>query len=125
MTTALTNLTAVLLATMAVLFSAGSGSVKVIASNTLAFERKSQTIELSLNHLDSLAEKDLSKIHVRNQAGNEILCQAVDADGDYTADRVIFQADFSPGETKIFTVSAGAKRTYAKHQFKSMEGLCE
>jgi hypothetical protein len=78
-----------------------------------------QTIELSTRDLEALNEKDLAKIHVRDEAGNEVLSQAVDTDGDYTADQVIFQADFAPGETKHFIASVGAKWVYSKEQFKA------
>jgi hypothetical protein len=95
------------------------GSIAVKAINKLPLERKNQTIELSIEDLAPLGEKDLSKIHVRDTAGKELLCQAVDADGDYTADRVIFQTDFAPGETKTFAVSKGARWTYDAAQFKA------
>jgi hypothetical protein len=103
----------------AVLFSAESVSVRIKAVNELHFERMHQTIELSTRDLEALNEKDLEKIHVKDAAGNEILSQAVDTDGDYTVDRVIFQADFAPGETKHFIASVGAKWVYSKEQFKA------
>jgi hypothetical protein len=102
-----------------VLLQAEDVSVKIKAVNGLQLERKDQTIELSSNDLAALKEKDLGKIHVRDEAGKELLCQAVDMDGDYTADRVIFQADFAAGETKYFIASVGAKWIYSKDQFKA------
>jgi hypothetical protein len=90
----------------------------VKAVNRLQLER-SQTIELSFKDLMPLGEKDPARIHVQNAAGNEMLCQAVDTDGDYDADRIIFQADFAPGETRSFTVTSGAKWTYTSDQFKA------
>jgi hypothetical protein len=103
----------------AVLLPAEDGSVKIKAVNGPQLERKNQTIELSSNDLAALNEKDLSKVHVRDEAGKELLCQAVDTNGDYTADQVIFQADFALGETKSFIVSMGAKWVYSKDQFKA------
>jgi hypothetical protein len=91
----------------------------VKAVNKLQIPRASQTIELSSEDLSPLGEKDLAKIHVKDTEGKEILCQAVDADGDYTADLVIFQADFAPSEIKVFTVFAGGKWIYNKDQFKA------
>jgi hypothetical protein len=58
-------------------------------------------------------------IHVKDATGRELLCQAVDTDGDYTPDTVIFQADFAPGEAKNFTASVGIKWVYTKDQFKA------
>jgi hypothetical protein len=89
------------------------------AVNKLPLERKSQTIELSFKDLVPLGEKDPAKIHVQNAAGEEILCQAMDTDGDYTADLVIFQTDFAPRETKLFTITSGTKWTYTRDQFKA------
>ncbi len=91
----------------------------VKAINRLQLERRNQTIELSFKDLVQLGEKDPARIHVQNAAGYEILCQAVDTDGDYSADLLIFQTDFAPGETKSFTVTSGAKWTYTQDQFKS------
>jgi hypothetical protein len=91
----------------------------VKAVNKMPLERRNQTIELSFKDLMPLGEKDPTKIHVQNAAGDEIICQAVDTDGDYTADLVIFQTDFTPAEIKTFTITSGAKWTYAKDQFKA------
>src|SRR5437763_1872422 len=91
-------LTLLFLAAIQALSTAPLTRLTVKAVNKLAIERKSQTIELTIKDLAPLGEKDLAKIHVQNAAGEELLCQAVDSDGDYTADLVIFQADFAPRE---------------------------
>ncbi len=101
------------------LSTAPTVQMTVKAVNKLPIKRQSQTLELSIKDLTPLGEKDLAKIHVRDAAGEELLCQAVDADGDYNADLVIFQADFAPRETKNFTVSSGARWTYAPNQFRA------
>ena len=71
--------------------------------------------------LAPLGEKDLMKLHVRDAAGKEVLCQAVDTDYDdyHKPDMLIFQADFAPNETKTFTITAGKKREYAKEDFRA------
>jgi hypothetical protein len=107
------------LAAMPVLSTAPSARISVKAVNKLPVERKSRTVELSIDDLMPLGEKDLSKIHVRSASGEELLCQALDTDGDYTADLLIFQSDFAAGETKNFTVSSGTKWTYTPNQFKA------
>ncbi len=111
--------TAALLGALPAICAAAPGQLTVKAVNTLQISRPSQTIELSSKELAPLGEKDLAKIHVKDAAGKELLCQAVDTDGDYTPDIVIFQADFAPAETKSFTVSAGGKWIYTKEQFKA------
>jgi len=98
---------------------AASAQLTLTASNPLDFARPSQTIELAAAQLASLAAKNLNLIHVRDGAGKELVCQAVDNDGDYTPDQVIFQADFAAGEKKTFTVSIGGKQGYTKEQFRA------
>lgn len=112
-------LTIALLSALPTLCSAAPNQLTVKAVNKLQFARPSQTIELPSEELAPLGEKDLAKIHVKDATGKELLCQAVDSDGDYTPDMVIFQADFAPGETKSFTVSVGSKWIYTKDQFKA------
>jgi hypothetical protein len=105
-------------------FSAAFGQtaqLTVTAVNRLKIARQSETIELSAEKLAALGEKDLMKIHVRDGAGKELLAQAVDTDYDdfHKPDALIFQADFGPQETKTFTLTAGAKREYAKEDFRA------
>ncbi len=108
-----------LLAAWPALSTAAPGRVVVKASNRLRIARPNQTIELTASQLAPVGEKDLGRIHVRDAAGKEVLCQAVDIDGDYTPDRVIFQSDFAPGETRTFTVESGAKVVYTREQFRA------
>jgi hypothetical protein len=110
---------------IAFVFAAASAchaaELKVKAVNKLALARSSQTIELTSAILAPLNENDLRKIHVKDGAGKELLCQAVDTDYDdyHKPDIVIFQADFAPNETKTFTVTSGARQTYTKDDFKA------
>ncbi len=99
----------------------GANQLTVKAVNPLSFARPNQTIELSARQLAPLGEKDLQKIHVRDAAGREVLCQAVDTDYDdfHKPDSVIFQADFAANETKTFRVVAGAKQEYTPGDFKA------
>jgi hypothetical protein len=93
----------------------------VTAVNKLNIARQHETIELNAKDLASLAEKDLTKLHVRDGSGKEVLAQSVDTDYDdyHKPDILIFQADFEPGETKTFTVFAGAKREYTREDFRA------
>jgi Domain of unknown function (DUF4861) len=112
-------LTGLLLVVVPALSSAATNQLTVKAANRLQFARPRQTIELSLKQLAPLGEKELDKIHVRDAPGKELLCQAVDTDGDYAPDVVIFQTDFAPGESKTFTVTTGKKQAYTKDQYKA------
>ena len=100
---------------------ASAASLKVTAVNKLPIARANQTIELSASQLSPLGAKELNLIHVRDAAGKEVLCQAVDTDFDayHKPDILIFQADFAPGETKTFTLTTGKKPVYTKDQFKA------
>lgn len=100
---------------------AAQTQLTVTAVNKLKLARPGETIELSSKHLASLAEKDLNKLHVFDGSGKEVLAQSVDTDYDdyHKPDTLIFQADFAPGETKTFTVSAGARRVYNKEDFRA------
>lgn len=101
--------------------TAPQAQLTVTAVNKLKISRPGETIELSAETLAALGEKDLTKIHVRDSAGKEVLAQAVDTDYDdfHKPDLLIFQADFGPNETKNFTLSAGAKRQYSKEDFRA------
>ena len=93
----------------------------VTAVNKLKVARPGETIELAAKDLASLAEKDLNKLHVLDSSGKEVLSQSVDTDYDdyHKPDTLIFQADFAPGETKTFTITAGSKRVYKKEDFRA------
>ncbi len=111
---------ATLLAT-ALLASSALADVTVKATNKLPFDRPSQTIEIPGKDLASLDVKDLSFVHVKDDAGKELMIQPVDTDFDERrrADIVIFQADFKPNETKSFTLSAGKKQLFKADDFKA------
>lgn len=99
----------------------GATQLTVTAVNRLPIARPGQTIEITAKDLQPLGENDLSKIHVTDSSGKELLCQAVDTDYDdyHKPDVVIFQADFTPNQTKTFVVAAGKKHEYTKEDFKA------
>jgi hypothetical protein len=108
--------------TLALLFAAFTSTaaqVTVKAVNKLQVARPACMLEIASKDLAPLG--DLQKIHVKNSNGKEVLAQAVDSDFDelHKPDLLIFQADFAPGETKTFTLSAGGKHVYKKEQFKA------
>src|SRR5689334_3969541 len=98
-----------------------TAQLTITAVNKLKIARQSETIELTAEKLAPLGEKDLMKIHVRDAGGNEVLAQAVDTDYDdyHKPDLLIFQANFAPGETKTFAITAGKKHEYTKDDFKA------
>lgn len=98
-----------------------AGRLEVTAVNPLDLARPSQTLELSAKDLEPLDAANLNLVHVSDSTGKELLCQAVDLDGDPLRkfDAVIFQSDFGPAETRTFTVTTGAKQVYQRDQFKA------
>jgi hypothetical protein len=103
------------------MLSSAADSLTVKAVNRLQIARTSQTIELSTAQLAPLGETDLERIHVKDAAGRELLCQAVDVDYNalHKPGVVIFQTDFAPGETKTFMVTSGKKQQYEPGDFKA------
>jgi hypothetical protein len=99
--------------------SPAATQLPITAVNKLQIARPSQTIELSGKMLEPLGAKNFNTIHVKDAAGKEVLCQAVDTNGDYRPDIVIFQADFAPGESKMFTAMVGKKAEYTREDFKA------
>src|SRR5215469_13300723 len=111
---------ALLILSLPILASAAD-HVTVKATNKLQAPRASQTIEISGKDLEPLQAKGLNLIHVKDSDGKEVLCQAVDTDFNeyHKPSIVIFQADFAPGETKTFTLTAGKKQVYKAEDFKA------
>lgn len=102
---------------------AGSAAERltVTAVNELPLARPSQTLELTRRQLEPLGQRDLTRIHVKDASGKDLLCQAVDVDYDdyHTPDIVIFQSDFAAGETKTFEVTAGPRQKYQPQEYKA------
>ncbi len=98
-----------------------AAQIEVTAANKLPLARQSETIEIPAKDLSLLAAKSLNLVHVKDSAGKELICQAIDNDGDELRefDAVIFQADFAANETKTFTLSVGEKQVYSKDQYKA------
>jgi hypothetical protein len=99
----------------------GAAPLTIEAVNSVSLARSAQTLELTAADLAPLGAKDLNLVHIQDAAGNEILCQAIDLDGDALRkfDAVIFQADFAAGETKTFTATVGGKQLFKKEQYKA------
>jgi hypothetical protein len=98
-----------------------AASLEVSVSNPLAADRSNETVELSLKDLSPLGAANLNLIHVKDPAGKELVCQAIDLDGDSMRkfDAVLFQSDFKAGETRKFMVSVGGKQLYSKENYKA------
>jgi hypothetical protein len=86
--------------------------LRLRVTSSLDAPRLSETVEVPAAALaPHVAAADLSRVVVTDRrSGREVLSQAVDEDGDGAFDRLVFQADFAPGETREFAVARGEAR---------------
>ena len=107
-----------------VLAAAPSGSedvgIRLQVTNLLDAARPMETVEVKADALAGNAgAKDLSGLTVTDgRTGHEVLSQAVDEDGDGTYDRLVFQSDFAPGETKEFRLERAAPRKPGSGEYR-------
>ena len=89
--------------------------------NPLPLERPAETISISAADLKkALAVDDLRTVHVRDdKTAADLLTQAIDTNDDGTFDELIFQSDFSPRETRRFTLSLGERRIARKDEYRA------
>ena len=96
----------------------------VRVQNTLTIARSDETIGVRWadvrTHIPNAAP---GAVRVRSSAGDELVSQVVDNDGDGAMDELIFQGSFGPGEAKRFVIEYGAPgfappkmRAYAVHE---------
>jgi hypothetical protein len=100
---------------------APAGSSQVTVKNPIDLARASETIVLAAEAIKkALPVDDIRKIYVRDDAsGADVLAQAVDVDDNGSFDELLFQTDIGAGQTKTFTLTAGARRVYTRDQFKA------
>ncbi len=114
-------LPAALLASLAYCAAANAADLQITVTSKLPAERSSETIEISAKDLAPLGAKNLNLVHIKDAEGKDVICQAIDNDGDELRqfDAVIFQSDFKAGETKTFNATAGGKQVFIKDQYKA------
>ena len=107
--------------------SAGGAQATAFAvrvTNTLAIPRPDETIGVKWSDVRSqLPNAAPGSVRVRSGAGDEIVSQVVDNDGDGAMDELIFQSSFGAGEVKRFVIESGTPgfappklRAYAVHE---------
>jgi hypothetical protein len=100
--------------------TAPAGRVQLTVINPTADERPSETITLSTTELQrTLGVTDVRLVHVADQAGTDLLTQAIDRDDDGTFDEVIFQADVMASQTKRFALTVGERRIANKEEYRA------
>jgi hypothetical protein len=106
------------LALTLVLGTAGGASlaagqdVRLRVTSALDAARPSETVEVVAAALAAAFKaEDLARLVVVDaRSHREVPSQAVDEDGDGAFDRLVFQADFAPRETREFTLARGEGR---------------
>jgi len=99
---------------------AQSNTASVTVKNPINLNRSSETVVLNVAELKRVVPvDDVRKIHVRDDAGKEVLTQAVDNDDDGTFDDYIFQTDIGPGATKTFKLTVGERQVPKTDDFKA------
>jgi hypothetical protein len=91
---------------------------RAVARNALDLPRAGETLEVPLASLAGVKPDDLPRVSVLESGGRALLTQAVDTDGDYELDQLVFQADFAPREEKTFTLALGERRFPRKEDFR-------
>jgi hypothetical protein len=99
-----------LLAAMALLSCArAQGAVRISVTNPLDVPRPAETVAIGWQALRQTGP-DLrpEMIVVREQASDRaVVSQVIDSESGTQPKELIFQTDFGPGETKVFTVQSG------------------
>jgi hypothetical protein len=93
--------------------ASGAGpSIVVRVTNLLDLARQTESVEVPAAAVARwVTPQDLARLAVSDgRTGHEVLSQAVDENGDGTLDRLVFQADFGPRETRDFALARGEVR---------------
>jgi len=112
---------AVTLALLPAAFASGQDApVRLRVRNALDAGRPSETVEVTAAALAGRVEaKDLGRLAVTDpRTGHEVLAQAVDEDGDGAFDRLVFQADFAPGEARNFALAVAEPRKPRREDYR-------
>jgi unsaturated rhamnogalacturonyl hydrolase len=115
------TLAAVALAVLPAVLSSGEDApVRLRVRNALDAARPAETVEVATVALVGRVQAaDLSRLAVTDsRTGHEILAQAVDENGDSTFDRLVFQADFAPGEAREFVLPRAAPRKAPREDYR-------
>ena len=86
--------------------------IRLRVTNALDAPRPTETVEVAASALAGrIAAGDLSRLAVTDaRTGHQVQSQAVDEDGDGSFDRLVFQSDFAPGETREYRLERAEPR---------------
>jgi hypothetical protein len=100
-------------------FQSSFAAVTVTVKNNLNIARESETVVLQWSELSpTLGKVKSDHVVVRDSAGKEVVAQPIFFHGQKKgADEFIFQSDFSPNQTQVFTIQAGLPAPYEPKVF--------
>jgi hypothetical protein len=100
---------------------AAAPGVAVTVRNPIDIARPSETIVLDAGQLRTLLTvDDVRKVHVRAEGGGkDLLVQAVDTNDDGVFEQLLFQADFAPGQTRVFLLTVGDRQIARAADYKT------
>jgi pectinesterase len=104
---------AVCFAVLGAAVASGEGvGLRLRVTNPTDAARRMETVEVTAAALaGKVAAGELSRVAVTDgRTGHEILSQAVDEDGNGSFDRLVFQSDFAPGETREYRLERAEPR---------------
>jgi hypothetical protein len=86
--------------------------IRLRVTNALDAPRPTETVEVAASALAGrIAAGDPSRLAVTDaRTGHPVQSQAVDEDGDGSFDRLVFQSDFAPGETREYRLERAEPR---------------
>jgi hypothetical protein len=93
---------------------------RLAVRNELDAARSGETVELSAAALaPCFKAADLAKVHVFEEPGaRELLVQAVDSDGNWDPDQLVFQADFAARQRREFRLATGEVRKPGRDEYR-------
>jgi hypothetical protein len=115
------TIAALTLALLPAALASGEGApLRLRVRNPLDAARPSDTVEVAAAALAGRGEAvDLARLALTDaRTGHEVLAQAVDENGDGVLDRLVFQADFAPGETREFVLSPAEPRKPRREDYR-------
>jgi hypothetical protein len=115
------TIAALTLALLPPALAGGEDPVRVRVRNALEAARTGETVEVAAFALAGRVSSaaDLGRLAVTDErTGHELLAQTVDEDGDDVPDRLVFQADFAPGEAREFVLSRAEPRKPAPGAYR-------
>jgi hypothetical protein len=100
---------------------AAAPTASVTVRNPIDLRRANETIVLDAAQLRTLLPvDDVRKVHVRAEGSDkDSIVQSVDLNDDGIFDQLLFQADFAPRQSRVFTLTVGDRMVVLAQDYKT------